>query len=464
MVRSLISSLRKCLGLVWVRARHGIVLHQEEPGRTVTVRIARTAPLLALGVALSAYLVWPTPATAIVFAALLVALGLALLILRAQALGLAGERRLTYAPVQVGDEIEEQISLRNTARLPAVVALDDATTLPGYGLTSVQAIGGRDARTWRIHALCERRGIATLGPWSATLRDPFGAFEARIRFGQRQEIVVVPPLARADVQLAPRRARRGDRAVLRQPLRADSAQAAGVRAYVAGDPLRRVHWATSARRLELYVKQLDPESASDVWLVPDFGSQALGDLSASSREVDPALEHLILLTIAAAQQLIEQRLRVGLAFVTAGPTVVPARVGRAQLWPILRALAPVRTTPRDFNAVLAELQGVIPPRARVVVLSADAEADWPARALAAGRPGGLDLVLLDTASSGSGRRRAEALQERGWSAQAVTAADVHPLLGALGPLRRWEFRALGTGRVVAEQTPRRRDELESTLR
>lgn len=459
MVQRLYSSSIRTLSAVWDRCRRGIVFQRDAPGRVVTVRVARAAPLLALGAALAAYAVWPVAGTAIVFAALLAALGLALALLRAQAFGLQGERRLTYAPLQVGDEIEEGIALHNGSFLPLVVALDDATTLPGYGLTSVQAVGGGETRTWRIHAICARRGIATLGPWSATLRDPFGVFEARVRFGHRQEIVVVPPLARADVQLAPRRARRGDRAALRQPLRADSAQASAVRAYVAGDPLRRIHWATSARRQALYVKQTDPESASDVWLVPDFCNRALSAAPPlAPGDASPVLEQLILLTVAAAQQLLERQLRVGLAYVTEAPVVVPARFGRAQLWPLLRALAPVQPTARDLDGALATLAGVIPARARVVVLSADVNADWPARAIASGRPGGIDLVLLDTA--GDGRSAAEALQERGWMAQSVAADAVTPLLGAFGPLRRWEFRALGTGRVIAQQTPRLGHELE----
>lgn len=442
----------------------GIVLARTEPERDLRIRLITPLPIIGLIIAAAAYIAWPGSATAIAAGGLCAAITCSFWVIRSQALGLSAGRRLTYAPLQVGDEIEEEIELNNESPLPIIVRLDDASTLPGYRLAGVQTVAAHAARTWRMRALCSRRGIATLGPWSATWRDPFGLFEARVSFGQRQEVVVVPPLARVKLALATRRARIGDRATLRQPMRADSAQAAGVREYAPGDPVHRVHWPTSARRQSLFVKQLDPESASDVWLVPDFGSAALADGDAALADGDDAeapLERLILLVVATAEQLLAQRLRVGLAYALDRPVVAPARIGRGQLWPILRALAPVQTSDIRFSDVLADVGGVIPARARLIAVSADVDADWPACAIASHRAGGLDLILMDTDSGAKrGWRVAETLQQRGWSAQAVAAAAIQPQHGAFGPLRRWEFRALGTGRIVAQQTPRGQHEME----
>ncbi len=449
--------LLSTLGAAAAHLRRGVLFARQAGDRIITVRVVRAAPLVAWALALAAYVLWPVAATASVLGGLSIALVTAFWIVRAQAVGLYGERQLRSVPIQVGDEIEEQITLVNAARFPIVAALEDASTLPGYGVTSVQSVGGNDSRSWRIDAICARRGIATLGPWSAGWRDPLGIFEAQVRFGQLHEVVVAPPLARAPVALASRRVRRGDQAVLRTPLRADSAQASAVRRYAAGDPLRRIHWPTSARQQTLFVRQMDPESASDVWIVPDF----VGGLERIDADDDPTLERLILLTVAVADQLIARRLRVGLAFAAPAPTVVPVRAGRPQLWSVLRALAPVRPSPRPFTATLTDAAAIVPARARLVVLSADVDADWPARAAAAGRVTGLDLVLLDPTNDRRAERIADALAQRGWSAQAVAADAVLPLLGAFGPLRRWEFRALGTGRVVARQTPRSEAEAEA---
>jgi len=45
---------------------------------------------------------------------------------------------------------------------------------------------------------------------------------------------------------------------------------AGVRPYTHGDAINRIHWLSSARHGELYVKEFDLEQAADLWLVLDL--------------------------------------------------------------------------------------------------------------------------------------------------------------------------------------------------
>ncbi len=459
MRRSIVSSVPSTLCRLAARARARVLLAREWPERVVEIRLVHAFPIAALAAALAAYVAWPGSATAIVAGALATALAATFWAIGAQALGLTAERRLTYAPLQVGDEIEESLALINTAWLPIVARLDDASTLPGYGPTSIQAVGAHSSRAWRIRAVCSRRGIATLGPWSATWQDPFGVFEAQVRFGHRQEVVVVPPLARVALTLTPRRARRGDRAALRQPLRADSVQAATVREYGFGDPLHRIHWPTSARA--------GRACSSSNWIPKPRPTSGWCLTSAGPRSGRKAWRRMRRSSAWSCSPWPPPKncWRNGCGW--AWPTPPRRRSwcrrdpAKGQLWPILRALAPVQATAISFSEVLAELSTVIPARARLIVVSADVDADWAARAAAAGRIGGLDLILMDTdPAARRAQRVVEALQPRGWTAQAIAAAAVQPQLGAYGPLRRWEFRALGTGRIITQQTPRSGAELE----
>lgn len=57
----------------------------------------------------------------------------------------------------------------------------------------------------------------------------------------------------------------------------------GVRAYVPGDPLRRVHWAASARTGELVVKEVDEPLAPLLTLVLDLGAGGEAGENAASR-------------------------------------------------------------------------------------------------------------------------------------------------------------------------------------
>ena len=47
-----------------------------------------------------------------------------------------------------------------------------------------------------------------------------------------------------------------------------------------------------------------------------------------------------------------------------------------------------------------------------------------------------------------------ALMELGLSARVVRRGELRPSSATYGSLRRWEFKTLGTGRVVARQKPR----------
>jgi hypothetical protein len=77
--------------------------------------------------------------------------------------------------------------------------------------------------------------------------------------------------------------------------------------------------------------------------------------------------------------------------------------------------------------------------------------------LASGVPGGLQVVLLDPSSfggTGSAAGRALRLQGQGVLAHVVRREEIQPIWGSYDSLRRWEFKTLGTGRVVVRQTPR----------
>jgi hypothetical protein len=48
----------------------------------------------------------------------------------------------------------------------------------------------------------------------------------------------------------------------------------------------------------------------------------------------------------------------------------------------------------------------------------------------------------------------EQLSAAGIGSQILRDGDIQPILGTHGVLRRWEFKTLGTGRIVVKQTPR----------
>jgi len=276
-------------------------------------------------------------------------------------------------------------------------------------------------------------------------------------YHQHNEILVHPPLAVLPPHLQPQRKKVGDLRPLYQPLSAETISVTTTRPYVLGDPLRRVHWRTTARHGgELFVKVFEPEASSSIWLVPDLDAAVhvgAGDES--------SLETMVILLASLASNLLNERLSVGLlADANAAQAILP-QFGSAHFWTILRALALLQPTPaHTLVDTLALMRALISTRDSLVVVTPSLKPDWPQalkQFMGRGRSGGLEVILLDPASfggSGDAQLFASLLAEQGILSNVVRRGDVRPISGTYGEVRRWEFKTLGTGHVVVSQTPR----------
>jgi uncharacterized protein (DUF58 family) len=366
-------------------------------------------------------------------------------------------RVLRYSAVQVGDELEELMAFENRSVLPVIWAeFADRSTAPGYSISGVRIVGSRKTEQWRLHTSCSQRGVYSLGPWDVRLGDPFGIFEAQQTYRQQTEIVVYPPLAALPPEIAQQRRAIGDRAPLRQPISAETINAMSTRPYVMGDALQRVHWRTSAKYDDLFVKVFEPEASATMWLIPDLDATVqLGE------GADSSLEKLIILTATIAARLLDQHLAVGMILdATHSHTVLP-QAGSAHLWTILRALALACAIPdRPLVETLVHARSIVSLRDSSVILTPSLDSEW-LKALphlsGGSRMGGVEVVLIDPLSFG-GAIGAEGfrlmLAEQGVPAHVVRRQDIRPATGTYGAVRRWEFKTLGTGRVAVMQTPR----------
>ena len=479
-------------------------LFQPPRARGGTAQIRLRQPLLAAagGLLLVWYLARPGELSAAALTAVAGLLAAAYLWARALAQGLSASRVLSYAAVQVGDELEERVSLENRALLPALwIEFADHSDIPGHSLSSVRAADGQSRFEWRAHAMCTRRGNYRFGPWQLLSSDPFGIFSVTITYDQREELLVYPPLANLPAGLLPRGRARGDDRPLPLPLRAESQTAYSARPYQPGDPLRRVHWPTSARRDALYVRQFDPEAAATLWLMPD-----LDPAVQRGSGPDSTLETSVMLLASLAERLLDERLAVGL--IAPGPrpqVVLPAR-GRPQLWPILRLLAGLEPSAPPLAAALAQSAALISPRSQLILVT-PANTHPPALSLtplrvaeaagggvnvgqfssgsAAGKLPGMDsqfdwvgaltnlrrpaeVFLLDAASFSDAdfpiaaqsenqrqQNSGETLASLGIASHILRRGDLTPRRASYGELSRWEFQVLGTGRALARRAPRR---------
>ncbi|WP_096395271.1 DUF58 domain-containing protein [Halorubrum trapanicum] len=106
------------------------------------------------------------------------------------------------------------------------------------------------------HVTYRERGERTLGPVDLTATDVFGLFEREIRVDETAAVTVYPPR-----DPVPTRFRRALYAADAVDVSRQREEFDRLREYTRGDAVRDVHWATTAKRDEIVVKEFAAETA-----------------------------------------------------------------------------------------------------------------------------------------------------------------------------------------------------------
>ncbi|WP_211217922.1 DUF58 domain-containing protein [Microbacterium luticocti] len=160
----------------------------------------------------------------------------------------------TVRPERVSrfDECRATIRVVNTARRwPVTLAGTDRVDGAPVAFEFPTLRGGQSAET-TVRIPTERRGVITFGPLSLDRRSFADLVRVRRAYGQSASVLVEPRLLDA-AGLPPglRRSHVG----ADERIAHGGTDLVGLREYVPGDDLRRLHWATSARRGVLMVRE-----------------------------------------------------------------------------------------------------------------------------------------------------------------------------------------------------------------
>ncbi len=293
--------------------------------------------------------------------------------------GIKVERQARSLRASVGDIFEEHFEISNTSRLPKLwLEVANETTIPyATGSRVLTLLRAKQKRIYTARTWITNRGGFSLGPTKITSGDPFGIFRLSKSYPAMASLIVLPMLFHVAEFLSPPGLLPGGKAIRRKSIDI-TPHAAGIREYVPGDPMKRIHWPTSVRRGQLMVKEFEQDPQAEVWLFLDTHKNVhiakpgeyndlppTDDLFLLKRrkvKLPPStLEYSISIAASLAHYFIGQRRAVGLVSAS-GRTykVIPAERSERQEAKILEQLAflqaeSIYTLPSLVTAQLGQL-------------------------------------------------------------------------------------------------------------
>jgi uncharacterized protein (DUF58 family) len=175
--------------------------------------------------------------------------------------------------------------------------------------------------------------------------------------------------------------------------------AAGVRDYVPGDSLNRIHWPTTARLNRLMAKEFELDPTADVWIYLDLNADVEGALPWTPEAPEPGMfalhsvtrqrsqfelpptttEYAITATASIARYFVLRNRAVGLSAQATTREFLQADRGERQLNKVLEMLAVVEATGSLPFAQLIATDGVrLNRNDTLLAVSADPSPEWAA--------------------------------------------------------------------------------------
>jgi uncharacterized protein (DUF58 family) len=190
--------------------------------------------------------------------------------------GIIIQRSSRYQKMNVGNYFEDHFDIENKYPFwKQWLEIHDHSGISGNAeevrvLTGLEA---RKVRTFNTYTFLNKRGVYSLGPLQLVSGDALDCFEFTRQVDIPGRLVVLPRIIELD-RFAHLPAYLSGGKELKVASAETTPFAAGVREYYPGDPLRRIHWPTTARKQKLMVKEFDRDPQMNTWLFLDCQTQA----------------------------------------------------------------------------------------------------------------------------------------------------------------------------------------------
>jgi uncharacterized protein (DUF58 family) len=216
-----------------------------------------------------------------------------------------------------------------------------------------------------------------------TSGDPLGLFTIKREFPATETLIVLPKVFPISTFPPPPGFLPGGK-ISRQRSLDVTPHASGVREYVLGDPVKRIHWPSTAKRDHFMVKEFEQDPQADIWLFLDAESGV--QASMPEEDLPPVItdgwwlrrpkltiprntfEYSISAAASLSNFFLEDRRAVGLVCGAGKVTVVSAERGVRQVTKIMETLALLQPEGKIPLHGLVEMQARLLPLGSGVIL------------------------------------------------------------------------------------------------
>jgi uncharacterized protein (DUF58 family) len=290
------------------------------------------------------------------------------------ALGMVALRDLTFerevpASGWEGEVTTLQFVVHSSTRLPKLF-LQASDALPD-GLVALDdevMFNAAPNATTKIPYRVEltRRGAYRIEGMHVTALDPLGIYSFRRTYPVVSELLVYPTPQSIPAFALSGAERFGFQDLPFSATKGSGVDPDGVRQYVPGDPLRRMHWKSTARTGKLNVIEFEESHAVNVVMALDLSRDSVVGEGRQS-----TLEYLVIAAASIAQMAIRQGASVRMAASDAPDAADFAGRGSEHLFMVLTSLARAEANqPSTIGERLVERVGAIPPGTTLIVLTA----------------------------------------------------------------------------------------------
>ena len=254
--------------------------------------------------------------------ALIVLALIALLVVRLGKHEIVASREISPPRVGPGETVTSTIEVTNKGRGAApLLLLEDLMPkgMSGRARFAIHGIekGGTRSAGYQIRP--HRRGNFQIGPLTISMVDPFGLARVTQRLEATTDLIVHPRTEVLTMPRDPGERRSVNAAASRYPTGITGEDFYTLREYVEGDDLKKIHWASTAKRGRYMIRQEEtPWHTRATILFDDRAGMHEGRGNASSFEK----------TVQAAASLVELYHRSGYGYRVLGALAPPSPLGR----------------------------------------------------------------------------------------------------------------------------------------